>query len=219
MYQQISVNGEDFVGLLGLATDSYALLSSNFGDVPVLEVPIIKTRIYGTNLVGLFCTGNSHGLLLPYFIDDEKIDKIRKLLSEFDTHVEISRVIDRFTAIGNLVAVNDNAAIVSPKFKDLRVFEDTLDVEIVQRDIAGHEEVGSCCVATNKGFLVHPDAEEESREISEIFKVRGRAGSVNFGFPFVGSGLIANSNGYVTGLRTTGIELGRIDDALGFLEG
>ena len=94
MYQQISVDGEDFVGLLGLATDSYALLSSNFGDVPVLEVPIIKTRIYGTNLVGLFCTGNSHGLLLPYFIDDEKIDKIRKLLSEFDTHVEISRVID-----------------------------------------------------------------------------------------------------------------------------
>lgn len=218
MHQQISVNGEDLVGLLGLATDSYALLSSNFRDVSVLEVPIIKTRIYGTNLVGLFCTGNSHGLLLPYFIDDEKIDKIRKSLSKFDVHVEISRVIDRFTAIGNLVAVNDNAAIVSPKFNDLKIFEDALDVEIVQRDIAGHEEVGSCCVATNKGFLVHPDAEEELKEISEIFKVRGKAGSVNFGFPFVGSGLIANSSGYVTGLITTGIELGRIDDALGFLE-
>ena len=39
----------------------------------------------------------------------------------------------------------------------------------------------------------------------------------NFGFPFVKSGLIANSNGYLAGSRTTGIELGRIDEALGFL--
>ena len=40
----------------------------------------------------------------------------------------------------------------------------------------------------------------------------------NFGFPFVKSGLIANSNGYLAGSRTTGIELGRIDEALGFLD-
>lgn len=217
MYQQIAVNGEDFVGLLGLATDSYGILSKNFRNVSVLNVPTIKTSIYGTNLVGLFCAGNSHGLLVPYFVDNDAITKIRKSLSEFDIEVEISKVVNRFTAIGNLVVSNDKAAIISPKFVDTKILEDVLDVEIIQRNIAGHEEVGSCCVATNKGFLVHPDAEDELNEISEIFKVHGKAGSVNFGFPFVGSGLIANSNGYVTGLRTSGIELGRIDDALGFL--
>ncbi|MEA3254559.1 MAG: translation initiation factor IF-6 [Candidatus Altiarchaeota archaeon] len=218
MHQQISIDGEDLLGLLGLATDSYAILSSNFKDVSVLGVPVIKTKVYGTNLIGLFCAGNSQGLLVPYFIDDEKINEIKKTLSESGVDVKISKINDRFTALGNLVACNDNAALISPKFSDLSVFKDVLDVEIIQRDVAGHEEVGSCCVATNKGFLTHPDAEEELKEFSDIFKVNGKAGSVNLGFPFIGSGLIANSSGYITGLRTTGIELGRIDDALGFLE-
>lgn len=206
------------MGLLGLATDSYAILSSNFKEVSVLGVPVIKTKVYGTTLIGLFCAGNSQGLLVPYFIDDEKIDEIKKTLSESGVDVEISKINERFTALGNLVACNDNAALVSPKFSDLGVFKDVLGVEIIQRDIAGHEEIGSCCIATNKGFLVHPDAEEELKEFSDIFKVGGKSGSVNLGFPFIGSGLIANSNGYVTGLRTTGIELGKIDEALGFLE-
>jgi len=33
----------------------------------------------------------------------------------------------------------------------------------------------------------------------------------------VGSGLIANSRGYLAGSETTGPELGRIEDALGYL--
>jgi len=42
-------------------------------------------------------------------------------------------------------------------------------------------------------------------------------GTVNFGSPLVGSGILANSRGYVAGDETTGPELGRIEDALGFM--
>ena len=42
-------------------------------------------------------------------------------------------------------------------------------------------------------------------------------GTVNLGSPLVGSGLLANSYGYLAGDETTGPELGRIEDALDFL--
>ena len=218
MYKQVSVAGEDFVGLLGLATDRYAILSPKFRDAGVLEVPTIKTGIYGTNLIGLFCKGNSNGLLFPYCVEKDSVDRIKKSLKEHKIDIGIGVVNDTFTALGNLIAANDKAAVVNPEFKDVNVIRDILDVEVVKKTIGGHPEVGSSCVATNKGFLAHPDAEDELKELEDIFKVPGGCGTINFGFPYVGSGLIANSHGYITGLRTSGIELGKIDEALGFLE-
>jgi translation initiation factor 6 len=41
-------------------------------------------------------------------------------------------------------------------------------------------------------------------------------GTINYGGPLVGSGLIANHEGYVVGERTTGPELGRIEATLGY---
>ena len=212
--EQKHIHGDDFVGLFGLATDRYAILSENFPETKSLDVPILNMHIYGTQLIGMFCAGNSNALLMPYFIDDDEIKVIKTFLDEFG--VEIVKVKDKVTALGNLVACNDFGAVISPKFSDMSVF-DCLGVETVKANIAGHEEVGACCVATNKGFLIHPDAERDTKIFSDIFKVNGMAGSVNFGFPFIKSGLVANSKGYITGRRTTGIELGRIDEALGFI--
>jgi len=214
--EQISVNGENFIGLLGFATDRYAILSKSFPKVEALGVPELRTKIYGTNLVGMFCCGNSNGILLPYFVSKSKIKELRKFLSKFD--VEIGILPDKHTAIGNLIACNDKGAIVSPKISDYRMVEDVLGIKAKVTEIAGHEEVGSCCLATNKGFLVHPDAEEDLKLLKRVFKVEGKAGSINFGFPFVKAGIIANSNGYLAGSGTTGIELGQVDEALGFLD-
>ncbi len=211
--EQKHIHGEDFIGLFGVATDKYAILSENFPETAVLDVPVLNTHIYGTQLVGMFCAGNSNAFIVPYFIEDSELKVIKNFLDEFG--VEIVKIRDKVTAIGNLVACSDRGAVISPKFSDNSVFS-CLGVETVKADVAGHEEVGACCVATNKGFLVHPDAEEDLKFFSDIFKVNGMAGSVNFGFPFVKSGVIANSNGYIAGRRTSGIELGRIDDALGF---
>ncbi len=214
-FEQERIGGEDFVGLLGLATDKYALLARNFRSSKSLGVPILKTSIYGTGLIGMFCAGNSNGLLLPYFVSDIEIKKIKEFLSGLD--VRIARIDDLYTAIGNLVACNDKAAVVSPKLSDTKVIKDTLDTEIIKTKIAGHEEVGACCVVTNRGMLLHPDAEFQLDELKKTLGVNGAVGTVNLGVPFVKSGVIANSHGYITGRRTTGIELGTIDEALGFI--
>jgi len=214
-FSQTNVFGEDFVGLFGLATDKFAILSKNFKSTNVFKVPVINFNIYGTNLIGIFCAGNSNGLLLPYFVLDSEIKELKKALKGFD--INISRIDEKYTAIGNLIACNDKGAIISPKISNKKIIEDTLNVNAMVMKIAGHEEVGSCIVSTNKGFLVHIEAQDQIKEISKILKVDGMTGSVNLGFPFVRSGIVANSYGYATGMRTTGIELDRIDDALGFV--
>jgi translation initiation factor 6 len=38
------------------------------------------------------------------------------------------------------------------------------------------------------------------------------------GSGLLGTGLIANRNGYLAGIATSGFELGRIEDVFGFLE-
>ena len=218
---QTSVKKEDFIGLLGLATDKYALISDSFKKKDnikeVLKVPIIPTRIYETDLVGLFCAANSNALILPYFALEEA-EKLNETFRDLDLDVRIAILEEKHTAIGNLIALNDKAAIVSPYFTiKEKEFEDILDVEVIKRPIANHNEVGACCLVTNKGFVAHPDAEEQLEELKSIFGVNGDIATVNFGFPFVKSGLIANSFGYLTGLKTTGVEIGKIDEALGFL--
>ncbi|MFH0861000.1 MAG: translation initiation factor IF-6 [Candidatus Altiarchaeota archaeon] len=214
-YQQIRVRGEDFIGLLGFATDRYVVLSHSFPEINVFKAPTLRMHVYGTTLVGMFCAGNSNGILFPYFVSDSEI---KDALTFFKKHkIRVGRVDERFTALGNLISCNDHGAIVSPKLEDTKIISEVLGVDVERMPVGGHEESGVCLAATNTGFLAHPDAEGQLKEISEVLKVEGNVGSVNTGIPFVKSGLVANSEGYVTGMRTTGIELGRIDEALAFI--
>ena len=48
----------------------------------------------------------------------------------------------------------------------------------------------------------------------EIFDIEIMEGTVNFGLPLVGAGIVANSNGAVCGRQSTGVELGRMEEAL-----
>jgi len=55
------------------------------------------------------------------------------------------------------------------------------------------------------------------KKIEDVLKVEGDIGTVSFGSPFVGASLLANSRGFLVSEQTTGPELQRIDEALGFL--
>jgi len=213
--EQVCVEGENFVGLLGFASDGYAVVSPAFELDEVLGVPTLKTKVYGTGLVGMFCTGNSNGILLPYFVTDNEYEAITRFAKRMG--INAHRLNDKYTAVGNMIAVNDKKAYVSEVIRDYKAIEDTLDVEAFTGSIGGRIEVGAFLFATNKGFLAHPDAERHLAEIKAVLGVPGNIGTVNCGVPYVKSGLIANSNGYVTGAKTTGIEMQRIEDALGLV--
>ena len=54
----------------------------------------------------------------------------------------------------------------------------------------------------------------ERDKMREIFDIEIMEGTVNFGLPLVGAGIVANSNGAVCGRQSTGVELGRMEEAL-----
>jgi translation initiation factor 6 len=127
---------------------------------------------------------------------------------------------DKYNASGNDILVNDYGCLVHPDISDksMKKISDTFDVPAYKGTIAGLKTVGMAAFVTNKGLLCHPKVSEKEKKLLEkIFNVPVMIGTVNHGSPVIGSGIVANSKGAIIGNLTTGIEMGRIEEALGFI--
>ena len=121
--------------------------------------------------------------------------------------------------MGNDILVNDVGGLIHPRIENetIKVIEEALHIPLEKGTIAGLENIGMAAVATNKGVLCHPKVSDEEKTVLEtMFKVPVMIGTVNHGVPLIGSGLVANTKGAVVGSLTTGIEMGRIVEALQF---
>lgn len=168
-----------------------------------------------SNLIGLYLAMNSNGIILPNIASDEEIENLKK------TGMNVYRSGTKLNAHGNNIVINDKGGVVNRNVppEEVKKMGDALGVELVPCSIAGYSTVGSVCMANNKGFLSHfRTSSEEMGLLSDVLKVPGYMGSVNTGVGFVSYGVVANNNGYITGLNTTAFEAGRVEEALGFLE-
>jgi translation initiation factor 6 len=210
--------GENYLGLFGFATDDYCLVSNRLSSEKlrkiedILGTATIPTSVYNFALAGIMSAGNKNGVLLPYLVEDSEVKTIGE-------HVETTIVPDKFTALGNLVAANDHGGVISDVFsiEAKEIIDELLGFETFQGRIASSSEAGVLCIATNRGFVVTPDAsDEEMKKLEKIFGVPGGRASANMGSKMVGACIIANSKGFITGTETTPIELEYINEALGF---
>ena len=104
---------------------------------------------------------------------------------------------------------------VSHRYAAIRAIEKALDVKARKSTIAELNTVGMAAVATNKGILCHPKIKDDEKKLlEETLGVKAKIGTVNHGMPYVGAGVVANEHGAITSINTTGVELGRIEDAL-----
>ena len=127
---------------------------------------------------------------------------------------------DKFNAAGNDVLINDKGALVHPNLEDKAIeqIERTCNVPVYRGTIGSLKTVGMAAVVTNKGLLCHPKVtQEEQHQLEKVFDATAMIGTVNHGVPLIGSGLVANTKGAIIGNLTTGIEMGRIEEALGFI--
>ena len=214
--------GSTCVGVFALATDKVLVLPKQVPDHRAavlsdwLGVPVVKTSVGGSVLIGPLLCANSKGILVPHTVTDEEL---RALEAVREDGVEVC-VMDMtpVTAFGNLVLANDKGAIVHPRFgrRTLQAIEDALGVEAVRGTIAGLPYVGSLARATNKGVLAHPDIRPDEKElIEDVLKVPVETGTVNSGVRMVALGLIANDRAAVAGFATTGREMAVIGKGLG----
>ncbi len=213
-FLKTNFHGDTNLGLYGFATDKYCLLGMNDKKIKsALGVPVYHCTILNMDMAGIFVAGNSHGIVINDFVEEYDIAKLR-------LHFKNILVLEtKYTALGNLILMNDRGVIVSPLIKKYRKnISEFFHLPCEATAIAGQKVAGNLAIATNKGCLTHPKIRKKEKEMLErVLGVKSEIGTVNFGSPYPGAGVIANSAGFVASTSTSGPELGRITEALGFL--
>jgi translation initiation factor 6 len=217
--KRLKIAGSSLLGVFAKCTDKVLLVPQEVGeeDRQILEaglkVPSVRVLAGVGSVLGSLVAANSNGFMVTHHAGSEELDVLRE-------HGRVARLPARINAAGNVILVNDSAALVHPELSSraCETIEQTLGVKLEKGTIGGLKTVGMAGVATNKGLLVHPRiSEEEIAVLEKLFELPVDVGTVNLGSPLVGSGVLANSHGYFAGTGTSGPELGRIEDALGFL--
>ena len=170
-----------------------------------LQTDYLTISIANTRLLGILAVLNNHGMLLPNTCSQEEIDHLKK-----HTDLNIKLLDVKYNALGNLICVNDKGGIVSPTIdkKYVKEIEDVLDIEVLQKKIAGFYQVGAVMSATSNGGIIHPLTDEDDvSTFSNILGVKIEPGTINGGIPFVSSGILANDNSIVVGTVTNGPEI------------
>jgi translation initiation factor 6 len=215
---RIDFDGDPNLGLHGFATDKYCILGNERHASKVKDVLKVKPYVLAPldfDLVKLLCIGNSSGVVVPKVVQDFDEQSIERLKE----HFEVLVIDTKYTCIGNMMLLNDKGIVISPMINSSRQkIEKFFGLKSEVLTIAKMNIVGSLGFTTNKGCLVHPKIREAEKKIIEkLLDVTVDIGTVNFGSPYPGSGLIGNSNAFVVSTYTSGPELGRVTDVLGFL--
>ncbi|MCD7459403.1 eukaryotic translation initiation factor 6 [Datura stramonium] len=109
--------------------------------------------------------------------------------------VEVQRIDQPHTALGNCIACNGHAALIHPDL-DMETEEmiaNDVGVEVFRQTIAVNVLVGRYYTLSNKGGLVHPDTSiEELDKLSTLLQVPLVARTVNGGSNVIATGLAVN---------------------------
>lgn len=222
VFKRLDPYGNPNVGVYVRATSTHlfvprGITEQNVADLEeAIGIEAIQVAIGGAELIGSLVAANKNGCVVADFASDRELAVFEK------AGLSVARLdASRLNAAGNNILCNDKGALVHPDLpaKALKAIEEALGVPVERGTVAGLPTVGSAAAATDLGVLCHPLASDaELAFIKKCLHASTRIGTVNHGHGLVGAGLAANQNGAACGSRTTGIELGRIDEALGFLE-
>ncbi|THU55634.1 hypothetical protein C4D60_Mb11t08630 [Musa balbisiana] len=208
------------VGVFSKLTNAYCLVaiggSENFYSVFEAEladvIPVVKTSIGGTRIIGRLCAGNKKGLLLPHTTTDQELQHLRNSLPD---QVVVQRIDERLSALGNCISCNDHGDVIKRYETSLETEEliaDVLGVEVFRQTVAGNILVGSYCAFSNRGGLVHPHTSiEDLDELSTLLQVPLVAGTVNRGSEVIAAGMTVNDWTAFCGSDTTATELSVIE--------
>ena len=199
------------IGIFVSVNDKFVFVPNGFAKTKAenlahyLQTEYLMTPIANTRLLGILMVLNNHGILLPRTSSPEEIANLRKC-----TDLNVKILDTKHNALGNLICVNDKGGVISPIIeKDcIKEIEDVLDIEVIQKRIAGFHQVGAVMKANNLGGVIHPETDEEDvKNFSDILGVNIESTTINGGIPFISSGILANSNAVVVGNLTNGPEI------------
>mmetsp|Transcript_14595 Transcript_14595/g.19455 ORF Transcript_14595/g.19455 Transcript_14595/m.19455 type:complete len:257 (-) Transcript_14595:215-985(-) len=219
MAHRASFEGTNEVGVVSRLTNAYALTCvgnsevfySQYAEVLSAHIPVVHASIMGSRFVGRVTVGNRRGLLLPSGCTDQEMLHLRNSLPD---SVVVQRIDERLSALGNCITCNDHVALVHTDLdrETEEIVADVLGVEVFRQTICGNALVGSYCVFTNQGGIVHPRTSvDDLEELASLLQVPLIAGTVNRGSDVLGAGLVANDWAAFVGADTTSTEINVIE--------
>lgn len=199
------------IGIYTNVNDDYVFIPNGFTKskaenlADYLDASYVFTSIANTRLAGVLMVLNNHGILIPRTSAQYELEHLEK-----STGLDVTVIDTKYTALGNMIAVNGKGAVVSPMIskEHIKQIEDALDVEVIQKKVAGYHQVGAMVVVTDNGGIIHPETDEKDiKAISDVMGVHIEAATINGGIPFVSSGILANNHSAVVGRPTNGPEI------------
>ncbi len=199
------------IGIFTSVNDKFVFIPNGFAKTKAenlaryLQTEYLMTPVANTRLLGILMVLNNHGILLPKTSSPDEIANLRKC-----TGLNVKILDTKYNALGNLICVNDKGGVISPFIEKefIKEIEDVLDIEVIQKKVAGFHQVGAVMEANNLGGIIHPEADEEDiKNFSNVLGVNIEPATINGGIPFVSSGMLANNNAVVVGNLTNGPEI------------
>ena len=155
MASKMKFENSNDIGCFMKLTNSYCLASAGYAESQydtisseLTGVPVIPISIDGMKIIGRVTAGNKNGLLVPESITEEEWQVLN---SQMPDNVEISKVNDKLSALGNVIVANDRVALIHPDLDEETesTIQRTLGVETYRKAIAGNALVGSYCTLSN----------------------------------------------------------------------
>ncbi len=214
--EKATLIGSPYVGIFSVLTDKLCLLPvtetkekvkfiSDFFDIEVFQANIANSA-----LLGIFAAGNTKGFIVSNIIEEHEMEIFES------SGIKVMKI-PEIIAVGNLSEFTDSKGLCSKNFSEetKKEISKFLGIDVQYAEVAESELIGSGLVATNRGFIINPNAsKEEFDKIQKELGVHGTAGTANYGDVFVGNSIIANKNCAIVGLQTSGHELIKIDEGL-----
>ena len=210
-YSGVFCASNDLVTIIppGIPKDDMEAISEALGT----KVEVIT--IGGSSVLGTLVAMNNKGVLVSNLITSLELEKLEEITSTLGLNLGV--LSERSNAIGNNFLLNDEGGFCNErlskqsKIEAERIFE----VNISSQSLNGMDTLGMIGCVNSKGGLCHPEISDDEKKVMEkVLKVPIMEGTVNFGMPLVGAGVISSSKGAICGRQSTGVELGRVEEAL-----
>lgn len=212
-----NIQGNPNIGLYGFCNNRYCLLGL---DVPeklaekigqTLKVPMHRTNLCGTSLLGVFCAGNDRMLLLPDIVFERELRKLEKW------NIPHKIIDTKLTALGNNILCNNQGCLVNPAFsaRVKKLIRQAMGVRLQPGTIATLPTVGALGVLNKHGCLLHKHATaSDQRKVEALLGVKTETGTINKDSPYIKAGILVNDYGMVISDYSWGPEIGLADQTL-----
>ncbi len=209
------------VGLYMFANDKFCLLGCEVDSAKkkeiesVLGVKVYTVTVLGTELVGVFVSGNNETLVIPEMFDYER-KVIDNICQEYG--VKLLVMDNKINTYGNSMCMGKEEILINSDY-DLdfvKKLKKKTELEVHKIKNKEFKATGGVIRFLNGKYYASQDLEKEDVKVV-LDKIAG-VGSVNSGASFVSSGIVGNSNGLILGSMCSTVEIQDIVESLDYLD-